>query len=291
MATVRQTLVAGGHELAAASPHPRRDAELLLMHLLGWDRAALLTRPEHELRSSDLDRYHALLERRRTHEPMQYIVGTQEFFGLAFKVSSGVLIPRPETEHVVEALLDRLESLRKKPEQAEKPGSGCSLEIADVGTGSGAIAIALAHTVADCRVTAIDCSRKALAVAQENAESHGVSERVRVVEGDLLVGFSPGSFDAIVSNPPYVAEGELLAPEVREYEPACALYAGPAGMEVYERLIPQAEEKLRPGGWLILELGHGQKEAIAHLLKGWISLEFVDDFNGIPRVAAARKPG
>jgi release factor glutamine methyltransferase len=275
MTTVRQALDAATLKLEASSRTPRRDAELLLMIVLGWDRAALLTRPERYLFTAETVEYRALLARRHAAEPMQYITGVQEFFGLGFKVTRDVLIPRPETELVVEALLDRVN--RDQP-----------LRIVDVGTGSGAIAVALAHVLPNSQITAVDLSEPALAVARENAARHGVSKRVRFSQADLLAGSTPRSFEAVVSNPPYVAESEVLEAQVRDYEPRSALYAGPDGLEIYERLIPQAREMLTPGGWLILEIGYGQRDALRGLLREWEDLSFQDDLQGIPRVAAAR---
>jgi release factor glutamine methyltransferase len=276
VATVRQALDAATLRLEASSRTPRRDAELLLMRVLGWDRAALLTRPERILCTAETVEYQALLTRREAAEPMQYITGVQQFFGLDFKVTREVLIPRPETELVVEALLDRVN--RDQP-----------LRIVDVGTGSGAIAVALAHALPKSQITAVDLSEPALAVARENAAQHGVLERVRLVHADLLAGCAPRSFEAVVSNPPYVAESEVLEAQVRDYEPATALYAGPSGLEIYEQLIPQARETLTPGGWLILEIGYGQRDAVSALLREWADLNFQNDLQGIPRVAAARR--
>jgi release factor glutamine methyltransferase len=135
----------------------------------------------------------------------------------------------------------------------------------------------------------VDLSEPALAVARENAAQHGVLERVRLVHADLLAGCAPRSFEAVVSNPPYVAESEVLEAQVRDYEPATALYAGPSGLEIYEQLIPQARETLTPGGWLILEIGYGQRDAVSALLREWADLNFQNDLQGIPRVAAARR--
>jgi release factor glutamine methyltransferase len=276
MATLRQALDAASLELATTSRDPRRDAGLLLMRVLGWDLAALLTHPERELSEAETMQYRVFLTRRRAAEPVQYITGVQEFFGMDFKVTRDVLIPRPETELVVETLLARVDR-------------GQRLDIVDVGTGSGAIAIALARALPHSQITAVDLSLPALAVARENAERHGVLERVRFVQADLLKGGAPGSFDAVVSNPPYVAESEELEAQVRDYEPAPALYAGPTGLEVFERLIPQAYEMLRLEGWLILEIGYGQQDALGRLLGGWKDLGFEKDLQGISRVAAARR--
>jgi release factor glutamine methyltransferase len=258
------------------SPTARRDAELLLMHVLGRDRAYLLTHPEAQLTSEQGARYEESLARRVRHEPIQYIIGEQEFFGLKFRVTPDVLIPRPETEHLVEAALARVDR-------------EASLHIADIGTGSGAIAVALAQALPQAQVTALDLSPEALVIAQRNATRHHVSGRIRICESDLLDAVAGESFHMIVSNPPYVAEVEVLEPQVRHYEPASALFAGVGGLDVYRRLIPQAQTALKPGGWLLLEIGHGQRDALAQLLAGWNNVSFIADLQGIPRVACAQR--
>ncbi len=268
--------LAYGAALLGALPTARRDAELLMMRVLDCDRTHLLTHPETQLTAEQSARYEAWLERRAGHEPVQYIVGEQEFFGLKFRVTPDVLIPRPETEHLVEAALARTDS-------------DASLHIADIGTGSGAIAVALAHALPRARVTALDISTAALAVAQENAERQGVSDRIRFLESHLLTAVAGERFDMIVSNPPYVAEGEELEPQVRDYEPISALFAGPEGLDVYRRMIPQAQAALRPAGWLLLEIGHGQRDALERLLSGWCNVSFIADLQGIPRVACAQR--
>lgn len=254
----------------------RRDAELLLMHAIHRDRAYLLTHPEAQVTSEQAAVYEEWLARRERHEPIQYIIGEQEFFGLKLRVTPDVLIPRPETEHLVEAALERLE--RNAP-----------LRIAEIGTGSGAIAVALAHALPMAHLTALDISPAALAVARSNAEIHSVSGHIRFCESDLLEAVAGESFDMIVSNPPYVAENEILEPQVRDYEPTSALFAGATGLDVYQRLIPQAQAALKLGGWLLLEIGHGQRDALAQLLSGWSSVSFVADLQAILRVACAQR--
>lgn len=273
--TFRRALALGSARLAHL-PAGRRDAELLLLRAAGKDRAFLLAHPDAELTADQLTTYEQWTVRRAMHEPVQYIVGEQEFFGLALRVTPDVLIPRPETEHLVEALLTRV-------------SRDASLRIVDVGTGSGAIAVALAHALPLASVIALDVSSAALAVAEENAKLHGVAERIRFVESDLLGAVAGERFDAVVSNPPYVPEGEVLEEQVRLFEPASALYAGASGLDVYRRLIPQAWDVLKPDGWLLMEIGHGQREALAALLAGWSDVGFVDDLQGIPRVALARR--
>ena len=281
MLTLREALTRATDQLAA-NPHLRAtalsDAAMLLTHLLGIDRAGLIAHPERRLDREQLAAYQRLVERRLRFQPMQYILGEQEFFGLRLAVSPAVLIPRPETELLVEAVLARA-------------GLG-SPRILDVGTGSGAIAIAFACTLPGAEITAIDLSPEALAVARANAAAHGVDGRIRFVESDLLEGLAVGeSFDVVVSNPPYVPEGDAAAmhPQVREYEPAHALFAGADGLAVYERLVPEAAGHLAPGGLLALEIGYGQHGAVAELLAGWRGVEFLDDLQGIARVAVARR--
>jgi len=248
-----------------------------LRHAIGHNRAFLLTHPDAELAPEQQALYEQWLERRARHEPVQYILEEQEFYGLALRVTPDVLIPRPETEHLVEAALRRL-------------AHDATIHIVDIGTGSGAIAIALAHALPNAVVTALDSSRPVLGIARQNAERHRMADRIRFLESDLLAAVAGEKFDAIVSNPPYVAENETLEEQVREYEPKAALYAGPSGLEVYQRLIPQAWGALNPGGWLLMEIGHGQREALVELLKVWSEVEFINDLQGIPRVACARQP-
>ena len=228
------------------------------------------------LSADESTRFANFVARRAAFEPIQYILGAQEFFGLPFVVTPDVLIPRPETEHLVEAVFERVTP------QADT-------HILDVGTGSGAIAVALAHALPQAHLTAVDLSPAALAVARRNAQRHGVSERVTFLQSDLLAACDHAQFDVVVSNPPYIAEKEGLEPQVARWEPRSALYAGPTGLEIYVRLIPQAREALRPDGWLLLEIGHGQSPAIGELLSDWNDVSFLNDLQGIPRVAVARR--
>ena len=257
-----------------------RDAVLLLLHMLGIARATLHADPYRILTGNEQIHYDSLIQRRLTNEPIQYITGEQEFYGLTLHVTPAVLIPRPETEHLVEAVLAELEST-------------ASLHILDVGTGSGAIAIALAHHLPNAYVTAVDISAAALEVAVRNAVRHNLSNRIQFVESDLLAAISTEArFDAIVSNPPYVAVEDYatLHPQVRDFEPGTALFAGHGGINIYQRLIPQARVALKPHGLLALEIGHNQLDAITGLLQDWDGHRFVDDLQHIPRVALARKP-
>ena len=253
-----------------------RDALTLLLHTLGITRAQFHANPGCEITPQQQAACEAAIARRLTNEPVQYIIGEQEFYGLTLHVAPAVLIPRPETEHLVEVVLHELEN-------ATAP------RILDVGTGSGAIAIALAHHLLHARMTAVDISPAALGLARENAARHGLGERIQFIESDLLSALADQAFDAIVSNPPYVPEADrsVLHPQVREHEPSTALFAGPDGLAIYRRLIPQARAALIPGGLLALEIGHGQREAIADLLTSWSAVRFVDDLQGIPRVVLA----
>ena len=276
--TLQQTLSAGISTLEGITTQPRRDAELLLLRLIERDRAFLLTHPDLLLTTDQTAQYESWLRRRALHEPIQYILGEQEFFGLTFAVTPDVLIPRPETEHLVEALLGRVPH--------DRP-----LRIADVGTGSGAIAVALSYALPEAQVTGLDISEAALAIAKRNAETHHVAGRMRFLTSDVLSAVASERFDAIVSNPPYVAEADRasLEPQVRDYEPSGALFAGTSGLDVYERLIPEAHAALEPGGWLLTEIGQGQRDALTQLLSGWNNVGFIDDLQGIPRVACARR--
>jgi release factor glutamine methyltransferase len=263
--------------VSAQSSTARRDAELLLAHIMGLSRTHLLTHPEQPLTSSQLEAYYQAVERRAQSEPIQYITGTQEFYGLELAVSPAVLIPRPETEHLVESVLNIAPS---------QPGE---LRILDIGTGSGAIAIALAKHLPQAQIVATDLSEDALLVAQSNAKKHGVAGRISFVQCDLFPPDS-GEFDMICSNPPYIADEEILETQVAAFEPSSALYAGPTGMEIYERLIPEASRVLRPTGSLLLEIGHGQSQSIQNLLQhsGFEGIHFVPDLQGISRVAIAQ---
>ena len=280
MLTLRTALTRATSQLSAnphLQPSALADAVVLLTATLGIDRPTLIAHPERPVTRDQQAAYQCLLERRLRFEPIQYILGTQEFYGLSLRVTPAVLIPRPETELLVEAVIARV------PADAR---------IVDVGTGSGAIAIALAHALPKAFVTAIDLSSEALAIARENAVTHHVEDRIRFLESDLFAALAQEPlYEAIVSNPPYVSTSEAatLHPQVRDHEPAQALFSGPTGLEIYERLIPQAHSLLKPGGLLALEIGQGQRDAIAALLADWTSVEFLDDLQQIPRVVLARR--
>jgi release factor glutamine methyltransferase len=277
-------------------------AELLLMHALGCDRTWLYTHPEVLLEPLAREKYFALVERRASGEPTQYLTGKQEFWALEFEVTPDVLIPRPETEHLVEVALERLGPPGIKinlPTGAPRP----RLRVADVGTGSGALAVALAHELPHAEIHATDISAPALAVAERNAARHAVRDRIRFIHTNLLDSVLDESqvadresrlFDLIVSNPPYVArnKAEQLPPEVRDHEPASALFPGPTGVEIYARLIEQAGSLLRPGGILVLELGYDSANHVRAIFSGqhgWTNVTLTNDLAGIPRVIAAER--
>jgi release factor glutamine methyltransferase len=272
---------------ASGVPSPQFAAELLLMHAAECDRARLYAHPESLLSPEQVAQYSALIDRRAAGTPTQYLTGKQEFWGLEFEVKPGVLIPRPETEHVIEVALERLGTAR-----LSKP-----LRVADIGTGSGCIAVALAKELSAATLYATDLSGVVLEVARRNAARHGVADRISFVECNLLDGVAePAHFDLIVSNPPYVGthERESLPREVRDHEPHVALFAGEDGMALYPPLIAQAAARLAPAGLLVLELGILQFEAVGDLLdaaRGWTRVSAKQDLAGIVRVISASFPG
>ena len=303
-------------------------AELLLLHATGRTRTSLYSHPEDQLTESESQNYFSLIERRAAGVPTQHLTGKQEFWGLEFEVTPDVLIPRPETEHVIEVALDRL-ALRDLRAEKSQIMSGEGLLIADVGTGSGCIAIALAKELPEANLYALDISHAALAVAQRNAARLGFSSRITFLESNLLENLSalgaqhatslhgtesamqraqksPTSddqppltshrsplFDLIVSNPPYIGrhEAATLAREVRDHEPAIALFGGEEGYELYADLITQSASNLKPGGVLVLELGHDSLAAVQPLLDTptWTAIGVINDLATIPRVIAAEK--
>ncbi len=265
---------------------PRLDAELLLAESRHCERIDLYTAFNEPASDETRTAFRELVRRRAEGTPVAYLVGRREFYSLGFRVTPDVLIPRPETELVVVTLLDRI-----KASQTSEPVS-----IADVGTGSGAIAVAVAKHFPQCHITAIDVSRAALDVAAKNVADHGVEDRVTLALGNLLADLPADErFDYIVSNPPYVSTAELetLAPEVRNHEPHTALVAGPCGTEVIEPLVAQAARRLRPGGWLIMELSPMIAGAVEQLLAeegGFQAIAILKDTAGLPRVVQAQKP-
>jgi release factor glutamine methyltransferase len=295
-------------------------AELLLLHVLGRDRTWLYAHPEERVSNADAERFFALLARRAAGEPTQHLTGKQEFWGLEFEVTPDVLIPRPETEHVIEVALDRL-AFRERRAGRKQTLTGEGLQIADIGTGSGCIAIALAKELPSATIYATDVSPAALTVAKRNAKRHSVSDRIHFLESNLLdqvslvveqhaaplLGTDSSStprqspvtshqsplLDLIVSNPPYIGrrESATLMREVRDHEPEVALYGGEEGYELYVDLIAQAITHLKPGGVLVLELGHSSLPAVQPLLDApaWTNVGVTNDLAGIPRVLAAER--
>jgi release factor glutamine methyltransferase len=275
--------VAQMQTIPALSAEAHEDATHLLLHVLNISRASLLTSYGRALTAGEAADFNAAVARRLVHEPVQYITGEREFYGLPLRVTRAVLIPRNLTEHLVEAVVEELRS---------RDQAGESLRIADIGTGSGAIAIALAVHLPHAQLTALDLSVEALSIAVANAERNNVADRIRFAQSDLLQAVADEApFDAIVSNPPYIgtAERDTLHPQVREYEPAAALFAGPTGLDLYRRLIPQAHAALKQDGLLALEFGPDQRDDLAALLADWRDLQFVNDLNHCPRIAVARK--
>ena len=289
----RQRFERAGIEPAEAAV----DADDLARHALGgWERGQLLVRQHDACPAGFAGVFDTLVRRRERREPTGYIIGHREFWNLDIEVGPGVLVPRPETELLVEETLARLSAGGPETDSrpALAPGARAArLRIADVGTGSGCIAVALARWLPSAKVIAIDASDGALAVARRNAVRHDVSDRVRCVRGDLLAGVA-GPFDAVVSNPPYVPAPDIagLQPEVRDYEPAQALSGGLDGLEVIRRLVPEGAAVLGPGGWLLFEFGFGQADGVRAIIAAEPRLELVEtrlDFAGIPRVAVARR--
>jgi release factor glutamine methyltransferase len=284
---LRTALASGISTLAAEGvPSPRMNAELLLMFTLGCDRTYLHAHPERELTDAESNRYRAALAERRRGVPAQYITGHQEFWGMDLIVTPAVLIPRPETEHLIETVLGLMEA----GEAGRKVGPSETMRVVDVGTGSGCIALALAKELPDALIDATDISANALEIARANAARHLLESRIRFHQADLLGGVDK-LFDLIVSNPPYVGESEEdeVQLEVRSFEPRNAVFAGPVGTEVIERLIPQANAALQPDGWLVIEISGTIAESVRQMLTDWDEVRIVNDLQGIARVAAARK--
>jgi release factor glutamine methyltransferase len=273
-------------------------AELLLMHTLGRDRTWLYAHPDGELDAATREQYFSLIAQRANGVPTQHLTGQQEFWGLDFEVTPDVLIPRPETEHMIEVALARLGI----GSDAISPRRKEEFRMADVGTGSGCIAIALAHEFPAAKIHATDISAAALVVARRNAARHGVDSRVEFVECNLMdalflqplvTSHLSQQFDLIASNPPYIGrqEADSLAREVREHEPAVALFGGETGTELYAALIAQAAAMLKAGGLLVLELGHNSEQCVSCLLDApeWENVAITSDLAGIPRVASAMR--
>ena len=262
-------------------PSPRLNAELLMMFVLGCDRAYLYAHPERPLTTEEQSRYDDVIRERARGCPTQYIIGHQEFWGLDLIVSPAVLIPRPETEHVVETVL----ALVQQRDPDEK------LRLIDVGTGTGCIALALASELPCVDIQACDISDEALEIARINATRLRLERQVQIRRSDLLSVYVGEQFDFVVSNPPYVGESEAdkVQKQVREFEPKIAVFSGQEGMDIYRRFIPQAYSVLNPGGWLVMEIGFSSEEKVRALLADWTDIQTTADLQGIPRVIAARK--
>ena len=314
---VRTALKQGIHLLREAHvPSDTLAAELLLLHVTRRDRTWLYAHPEEILDPEIIASYFSLLRRRAAGEPTQHLTGKQEFWGLEFEVTPEVLIPRPETEHLIEVALDRL-AIRELRASRDHKLTGEGLTIVDIGTGSGCIAISLAKELPDAKIYATDVSPAALAMAQRNATRLGFSNRITFLESNLLQAFPSSAassphqspvcpepaervtnhqsllFDLIISNPPYIARKEFsnLPIEVRDHEPTSALYGGEEGYELYGQLIPEAARHLKPSGLLVLELGHDSLPAVRPLLEfpQWTNLLVTKDLAGIPRVLSAER--
>jgi len=265
---------------------PRLTAELLLAYVLGWERIRVISHPEESLAPAFVREFRHLVQRRALGEPLQYLTGEREFYGLSFHVTPAVLIPRPETEILVEQAVESAHSLWK----------GGAISFVDVGTGSGCIAIAFAVNVPQARGWAVDLSAEALTVARSNAKRHDVAARVELVRGDLLDWVAPQRrFGLILANAPYVArrEASALSAAVLDHEPGLALFGGESGLEIYARLIPRAARCLSEGGRLLLEIGAGQADAVRSMLgEAGLGVEQIaGDLQGIPRCIVAALEG
>jgi release factor glutamine methyltransferase len=274
--TIAQAIAQGAKLLDDASISvPRLTAEVLLAHAIGCERSWLYAHSDEELREVWWIHYGRYLHQRLSGAPTQYVTGRQEFYGRDFRVTPDVLIPRPETEHVVEAALE----LARDSHRA-----------LDIGTGSGAIAVTLALELPHARVAATDISPEAVRIAAANA--HRLRAGATFAVADLAACFADRSFDLVVCNPPYVpsADQANIQREVRDHEPAVALYGGVDGLEVYRHLIPEAERVLVPGGRLIMEIGFSIHEAVGAMLASWTGVQMRSDLAGLPRVMTARRP-
>ena len=270
--------------VAADVPSPRLNAEILMTFALGRDRSYLFAHPERELTPEEQYRYDEVTTQRAQGCPTQYITGHQEFWGLDLLVSPAVLIPRPETEHVVETVLELVQEHYREHHTR--------IKIVDVGTGSGCIALALATELPQAEIHACDISDEALEMARVNAARLGLGSRVLMRKSDLLSVYDHGTFDFMVSNPPYVGEAEAdkVQKQVKDFEPKIAVFSGTEGMDVYRQLLPQSQSALRSGGWVVTEIGFSIEEKTKQLLRGWDDVRTTADLQGIPRVIAARKP-
>jgi release factor glutamine methyltransferase len=269
-------------------------AEVLLLHVIGRQRTWLYAHPEETVSDELAQRFSLVIDRRIQGEPTQHLTGKQEFWGLEFEVTPQVLIPRPETEHLIEVALDRLAVCADR--SGRPPNlNGQGLTFVDVGTGSGCIAVALAKEFPAAHIYASDISKSALEIAMRNAVRLGFGSRIEFVESNLLdvVKQIDTRFDLIISNPPYIGrrEADTLAREVRDHEPTSALFGGEEGYELYGPLVAQARQLLRPQGLLVLELGHDSLPAVRPLLETphWTRVVSTNDLAGIPRVLSAER--
>lgn len=275
---VAEALTSASRSLDAAGvADPRREAASLLAYVLDRDRVFLIAHPEYVLNESERERFDSVVSRRSAREPFQYIVGYQEFYGLNFATRTGVLIPRPETEILVEAAISNLANCGRPM-------------VFEVGVGSGCISISVLKNVANAVAIATDISNDALRLASVNAENHHVDDRLELRHGDLFAGWS-GAVDLIVSNPPYIPHGDsqTIQPEVR-CEPSEALYAGAKGLDVIQRLVSGAPRLLKPGGSILIEIGQNQSSLVNILFDHalWLAPTFAKDLEGIDRVACAK---
>ncbi len=275
VAAARQRLLAAGLD----QRHAHLDPEVLARHLLQWDHATWITRADEPASPEFLAAFTALIDRRAAREPVAYITGSREFYGRDFIVNPDVLIPRPETELIVDYVLQRV--------PADRP-----VRLIDVGTGSGAMALTLAAERPHWQVEAADLSAEAVAVARLNAQAFGVAERVTFLVGDLLLP-ATGLFDVIVSNPPYVARRDApgMMPDVRDHEPHVALFGGQDGMDIPRRLLTQAAERLQPGGWIAMEFGYGMQDPVEDAARaaGLEVEDVLEDLQGIARTLVAAR--
>ncbi len=280
MVNISSAILSAADRLEKAGiAQPRREAASLLQHSLGRNGAFLIAHPEYELTESECHKFDDAVSRRERREPFQLIVGRKEFYGLDFEVEAGVLIPRPETEILVEKAIELLETI-------ERP------TVFEVGVGTGCIAISILNSLPNVAVTAVDISDKALALAEQNARRHNVLDSLSLRKGDLFEGISE-KFAMIVSNPPYISQDDAatLQPEVIDFDPPEALFSGRDGLDTITRMIQAAPRFIYPGGYLLFEFGYGQAERVQELLKkgAWTEVEIVNDLQGIPRALIAKR--
>jgi len=291
--SVREVLRQGIARLRQAEvPSFTLAAELLLLHVTRRDRTWIYSHPEEIVPPVEIASFFTLVDRRCHGEPTQHLTGKQEFWGLEIQVTPDVLIPRPETEHVVEVALDRL-AVRELRAGRSPRLTGEGVTIVDIGTGSGCIALALAKELPSAIIYGSDISAAALEIARRNAQRLGFADRVRFLESHLFDAFLPLKFDLIVSNLPYIGrrEADSLPREVRDYEPELALYGGDEGYELFGALVAQAQTFLKPAGLLVMELGHDSLLAVQPLLEtpSWTNIAVAHDLAGIPRVLSAER--